>query len=67
VIPRRLQFFVVPISGSVVAEHLQLYSAEVRGRGGLGGIEELEKKVREMLSREKNTTKTSDDPGTQSQ
>ncbi len=49
IIPRRLQFFVIPIRGSVVNEHLQLDNAVVRGRGGLVGIDELCKTVKEMI------------------
>jgi hypothetical protein len=50
VIPRRLQFFVIPIGGNVVNEHLQLDSARVQAGGVLVGIENLVGTVREMLN-----------------
>lgn len=52
IIPRRLQFFVIPIQDNVVNEHLQLDNAVVKGRGGLVGIEELCKTVKEMIGSE---------------
>ncbi len=51
IIPRRLQFFVIPIAGNVIKEHLQLDNSKIRGKGVLVGIEELEKTVQEMLSK----------------
>ena len=51
IIPRRLQFFVIPINGNVVNEHLQLDNAKIRGKGVLVGIEGLEKTVQEMLEK----------------
>jgi hypothetical protein len=50
IIPRQLQFFVIPIQGNVVNEHLQLDNAEVRSRGVSVGLEELADTVRELVA-----------------
>ena len=50
IIPRRLQFFVIPIAGNVVNQHLQLDNTRVRERGVLVGIEGLVGTVKEMLA-----------------
>ena len=51
IIPRRLQFYVIPIAGNVVNEHLQLDNAKTRQNGVLVGIDELEGTVKVMLSK----------------
>lgn len=49
IIPRRLQFFVIPIADNVVNEHLQLDNTRVREGGVLVGIEGLVDAVREFM------------------
>lgn len=51
IIPRKLQFFVIPIEGTVVNEHLQLDNSTIREKGALVGIDELVRTVKEMLER----------------
>lgn len=50
IIPRRLQFFVIPIKDNVVNEHLQLDNVRIQAGGVLVGIENLVGTVREMLN-----------------
>ena len=50
IIPRRLQFFVIPIKDNVVNQHLQLDNVRVQAGGVLVGIENLVGTVREMLN-----------------
>ena len=52
IIPRQLQFFVIPIAGNVIKEHLQLDSAAVRANGVLVGIEGLSETVKEMVEKQ---------------
>ncbi|MBY8998902.1 MAG: hypothetical protein KGD60_14335 [Candidatus Thorarchaeota archaeon] len=54
VIPRQLQFFVIPIAGNVVNEHLQLDNVRVRAGGVLVGIEELAATVKKMIEEQED-------------
>ena len=49
IIPRRLQFFIIPIKDNVVNEHLQLDNVKIRAGGVLVGIEDLVDTVKEMI------------------
>lgn len=67
IIPRRLQFFVIPIKNNVINEHLQLDNQQIRRDGLLVGIDELSKTIKDMLSIDViplKTTSQSEDPET---